>query len=359
MRELASLSNESQARLFAAYLFVQEIPATVDDDDGEWVIWIHNDDDRDRAAEFLKEYLEDPAHPRYENAERKVRHVLKEVARLQNENRKKEASLKKRWEGTWWHCYPATYVMIGICILIAVACTDISKMLAGRSMVPALCNNKDSAFLEKLWFLDQQIRADNEQLFLRRCRDWEEEELGEEIEGNVVNPENVPYLKRTELRIRSSADSFIPQLKTLELWRLITPAFIHLNLLHILFNMMCLRMLGSAVEYVRGTRRFIWLCVLLAISSNLVQYFWSGPDFGGFSGVIFGLFGYVWMKGETQPEHGLALRQQAVMYCFLWQALCISGIIPNVANAAHMGGFIAGIVIGARHSIWRKLPFTS
>ena len=73
------------------------------------------------------------------------------------------------------------------------------------------------------------------------------------------------------------------------------------------------------------------------------------------SGVDFGLIGYVWMKGKTQPRYGLALPQEQVVMSMLWMLLCIGGAFGPIANAAHVGGFLAGMVIGARTAIWKKI----
>lgn len=144
-------------------------------------------------------------------------------------------------------------------------------------------------------------------------------------------------------------------LKTWQIWRYVTPIFIHFNLLHILFNMSWLRTLGNAIEFVRGTRRFLALVLFIAVVSNVAQLIWSGPAFGGMSGVDFGLIGYVWMKGKTQPKYGLALPQEQVVMSMLWMLLCIGGAFGPIANAAHVGGFLAGMVIGARTAIWKKI----
>src|SRR5215471_15518147 len=94
--------------------------------------------------------------------------------------------------------------------------------------------------------------------------------------------------------------------------RLFTPALMHVNPIHILFNMMWLRYLGTLIEVRRGTPRLAILFLVTAAVSNYGQYLWMervgdvGP-FLGMSGVIYALFGYVWMKGIYQPEQGMAV----------------------------------------------------
>ena len=62
---------------------------------------------------------------------------------------------------------------------------------------------------------------------------------------------------------------------------------------------------GHAEEARQGTWRLASLVVVIAALSNLGQYYVSGPNFFGISGVVYGLFGYIWMKGKFDPASGL------------------------------------------------------
>ena len=348
MRELTTLSNETHARRLSAFLATEAIEAGFDQENGEWIIWVHNDDDRDKAEQILSEFQSHPDHERYEAAERKVKHVFREAERLQKQVSKQKANLTKRWGGSWWHCYPATYLMIGLSVLVSLLCTDWNAMKMGP-LGPQLCNNADSKLLLKLGVQTPVAFEQN----------------GVKLLGYPVIPE-FPW---ENLNAKVFMDVFVAKTKATvgalgitmtsgQVWRPITPIFIHYGFLHILFNMMWLRGMGLGIEFVRGTPRFVALCLILAAISNIAQLFWSGPYFGGMSGVVFGLIGYVWMKGKTQPKLGIGLPQQTVVYCFLWLVLCMTGALGPVANAAHLVGFVAGILIGARQAIWKLLPFT-
>src|SRR5947209_20418782 len=97
-----------------------------------------------------------------------------------------------------------------------------------------------------------------------------------------------------------------------EVWRLVTPIFIHLGPLHLFFNMLWLLDLGSMIEVRQGTWRFALLILGTAIISNLAQLYLVGPDFGGMSGVVYGLLGYAWMKGKFDPSAGIFVHPQTV-----------------------------------------------
>lgn len=348
MRELTTISTPEEARRLVAYLAVQAVETRMDDDDGEWTVWILNDDDREKADTILNEFQQNPADPKFENAERKVRSVLQEAERLSKQQNRAN-KLRKRWEGSWWHSYPAMYIMIGLSVLVSVVCTNWTAMETSQFGLPALCNDRDSWLLEKLTAAEPvriEETPNGRELYYFRVPDL---------------PADLTDFPAVWAALKGKASigwmTLSPTLATGQLWRLITPIFIHLGIAHILFNMMWLKSMGGPIEYVRGTQRFIALCLILAVTSCLAELFWSGPNFGGMSGVVFGLIGYVWMKGKTQPHLGIGLEQQTVVYSFLWLFLCMSGAMGAIANAAHLGGFVVGILIGARQAIWKKITF--
>jgi len=139
----------------------------------------------------------------------------------------------------------------------------------------------------------------------------------------------------------------LPEVRQGEIWRLITPIFIHFNIPHILFNMMVLRDLGALVESRRGTGVYLILVLTLAIGSNLGQYYYVNGDFGGMSGVIYGLLGYVWLRGICDPASGMHLAPMSLAIMLVWFVLGWFGVIGPVANGAHAVGLIMGIIIGA------------
>ena len=143
----------------------------------------------------------------------------------------------------------------------------------------------------------------------------------------------------------------LPEVLRGEVWRLVTPIFMHGNFIHILFNLLWLKDLGSVIEYRQGPRRFMGVLLWTAVVSNLAQYWMSGPLFLGISGVVFGMLGYIWMQGRFDPRAGMRLPQGIVFMMLLWVFLGISGSIESmtgmrVANTAHVAGLVAGCIMG-------------
>ena len=82
-----------------------------------------------------------------------------------------------------------------------------------------------------------------------------------------------------------------------QFWRLITPAFLHFGLFHVLFNSLWMWDLGRRLELGLGKSRYVLFFVITAIVANLTQYFWeSSPWFGGMSGVVYALGGFLWIS---------------------------------------------------------------
>jgi GlpG protein len=140
-----------------------------------------------------------------------------------------------------------------------------------------------------------------------------------------------------------------------QVWRLVTPIFLHFSFFHIFFNMWWLYDLGTQIEYRKGSKFFLTFVILLAITSNLAQFFASGPNFGGMSGVVYGLFGYVWIKCKLDPGDGFRLDPTVAIIMFGFFFLCFTGVFGNIANLAHAGGLALGIAWGYASALkWNR-----
>lgn len=148
----------------------------------------------------------------------------------------------------------------------------------------------------------------------------------------------------------------LPELFSGQLWRLITPIIIHFGILHIVFNTLWLYQLGSAIEQQQSSDRMFTLVMIIGVLSNLSEYFWSGPIFGGMSGVVYGLLGYVWAQGKYNPRAGLGVDQATTLMMLAWFIICWMGVVGNIANMAHTVGLVAGVLLGLIYSpqLWRK-----
>ena len=150
------------------------------------------------------------------------------------------------------------------------------------------------------------------------------------------------------------ATSFLAKVRQGEVWRLITPIFLHFGPLHLVFNMYWIYQLGCMIEARRGVGTLAMLVILVGLGSNLAQYAVTGrANFGGMSGVVYGLIGYVWMRGKYDRASGVFLDQRSLVISLVWLVACFTGMLGPVANWAHLSGLILGMAFG-RIAAWRS-----
>lgn len=125
-------------------------------------------------------------------------------------------------------------------------------------------------------------------------------------------------------------------------WRFFTPSLIHFSAMHVIFNLLWWWYLGGRIERVRGTATLAILLLVAGTLPNLAQFAFSGPNFGGLSGVVYALVGYCWITGRLDPRSPLALPPAYVGFLLLWLVLGFTGFM-NMANAAHLGGLLVGV----------------
>jgi GlpG protein len=137
--------------------------------------------------------------------------------------------------------------------------------------------------------------------------------------------------------------------------RLLGPALFHFSWLHIVFNTMWWWQLGGSVERTLGKGALINLFLITALVSNLGQFMVSGPNFGGLSGVVYGLVGYVWWYGWLAPEKGLMISKPIIGFLLFWLLLGYADVLPvNMANTAHLLGLVSGCLLAAVNVLLMK-----
>jgi GlpG protein len=160
----------------------------------------------------------------------------------------------------------------------------------------------------------------------------------------------VPVHRLEEDPTRGHFGTLRETVTTGQVWRLVTPIFLHFGIFHLVFNMFILFDLGSMIESRRGSWFLLLFVVVIAIASNLAEYYLPNPRtphplFGGMSGVNYALFGYAWMKGKFQPYLGIGVAPQTVTVMLFWFVLCFTPLLPNIANMAHLAGLVGGVVV--------------
>ena len=314
---IGTIVDQADAERFSDFLLSQGMENQLEQPaEGEkWQVWVEHDDKIDRAKAELEAYLRNPSDAKYDAAGDHAEEIRKEEEKKQQRLRKQFVDVRTTWGRPQQWNAPLTMALVTICIIVGFA-TQL-----GRRMDPV------GEWLQMESYAQEQ-RAINE--FLQRHG----LEPGSAIPG---------------------WDKGLSSIRHGQVWRLVTPIFLHLSFLHLLFNLFWLLDLGRMIEVQRGTWRFAGLVLLAAVLSNLAQYWWRGPLFGGMSGVVYALLGYVYVKGRYEPHLGLGINPQSIMIMMIWLVLGFTGMIGNIANAAHLGGLVVGAAVAYAPIALRKL----
>jgi len=132
-----------------------------------------------------------------------------------------------------------------------------------------------------------------------------------------------------------------------EVVRSFTPMFLHFGELHLVFNMLWLWYFGKQLESSHPKFLFLLLILLTSFASNSSQYLYSGTNnFGGMSGVVYGLVGYTWLVHTFMPRSTLLINSN--MFVVFVIALIAMEVVASswIATAAHVGGLLTGLIVG-------------
>jgi GlpG protein len=295
LRLIGTLPKSVDVSSFVDHLLSLGMKSRADEREGGWDLWIYNEDHVTTARQELTQFLENSNDPRYQQAARAAELVRRTEQNLDRSYRKNFRDATDLW-------YPTARKRIVTIGTISI-CVVLFLLVQSQRRFP----------IENTLMISSVFRSPT--------GEWQDHGLDDIRNGQV--------------------------------WRLVTPIFLHINFMHILFNMWGLNLFGTLIELRRGSLRLAGLILITAIVSNLGQFLWMEHHdpgglhlFEGMSGVIYALFGYIWMKGLYEPEQAMAVHPNNVFIMLLWLVVCMSGTLGPVANAAHFVGLAAGIVLG-------------
>jgi GlpG protein len=286
MRLIGNLPSAAQAQLFRDYLYARGIGNELEQDaDASWMVWVLAEEQLETARELLDRFRRDPAAPEFARQAAGAAQLRVDEAEDHEAFQKRFFTGRQIFAGTrTFGAGVLSYALIGGCIVVAFFSNF----------------GRDTNWLRFLFISYPGI--------------------------GVIG--------------------FLPEIRAGEVWRLFTPMLIHFSVAHLLFNMLWLFELGSMIEGRQGRIRFALLTLLLSAGSNLAQYVVAGPGFGGMSGVVYGLFGYIWLRGKLDPASGLFIDRQTVVLMLVWFLACFTGWVGPIANAAHGAGLGLGAASG-------------
>jgi len=372
MRLVGKFKEYSQAEHFSQFLKSQgiesqcdELPEEENEQKDEYSVWVVDEDQYEKALTWFDQYEHDPDNPLFHKA-----HPIS-FQSLYEEAEAEALEHTKKPEKT----FPFTYALVLICTLLFLTngmnTPEIQKIPKNVPLTPILMAPVAKTLLydyPKAWeYIDQlvaefgvqtlenpqELPNDGKLLLYKFYQTPYWQGFYDKIIAFFKPSENVPPAAPLFEKIRQG-----------EVWRLFTPAFLHFDLFHILFNMIWLIILGRQIENKIGGMKYLLFILITAIFSNTMQYLMSGPNFIGFSGVVMAMIGFIYVRQVIAAWEGYQLTRSTLLFIALFigsilflQVLSFfidvagyGGFSPPIANTAHIAGAIAGYALG-------RMPF--
>ena len=293
MRLIGHLPDEKSAAAFCSFLWSQGIENQVETEDNRCALWVHSEAHRAEAGALLVEFQRDPAQARFQ---------LDSAGLL--------AAAEKALETARIEPSSSAHPLMLVTVPYGVGAVTLVLVLVSLAL----------AFVG--WF------------------GYEDRVLQE--------------LLITSLPIEAASAPVVPALPEIaqgEFWRLLTPALLNVDVLPLMFNLLLLLHLGSMIESCVGAGRLGFLFIVIGVLSNLAQFYVSGPAFCGGAGILFGLLGYVWIRGRLDSASGLFLRPHVVammlVFYIVGMAGSASGLFKlSLGTTAQVTGFALGLLWG-------------
>lgn len=327
MRHIGTLGDARMAERLSAYLTVLGIANHVDKDDGQFDVWVKEEDRLDKAVAEFDAFEKNPNEEKYTKAVTDASALIEKEIERRRKVKKNVVKVSEGWPKGASRKAPLTMVLIGMSIVIAV--------FSGMWKRPMPEEVYRGTFFKSLAFVAVESPD------------------AEKIDEAASGPD--------DLKLRWAS------LRRFELWRLITPVFIHFGVFHLVFNLIWLYQLGRLLEDRFGTPLFGLLVLLTAAIPNLLQgsmpivlegsapNMFPGGDlllttFGGMSGVVYGLFGYAWIRSSLDQSSGFMIPQSTVVIMIGWMLLGFTDFDQqwlgfSMANWGHGGGLVVGMAM--------------
>jgi GlpG protein len=336
MRQTGTLPTEHQASVLTDWLIAEGIEAKYERELAGFEIWVKDEDKLSRARAEFEAYLADPQAAKYAESAARAAEVRRQ--RLEQQ-RQYERRIQRAPSALPMAQSTLTIAMIIASVVVGIL-TNLGHMPRGPSeTMKALAFNSVSA--KQSVELVQKYGADPDSWGLK-----------------------------------------FASVRKGELWRLVTTAFIHFGALHLIFNMIWLYQLGRMVESRYGTAFLGGLCLIIQAVSSFIQVAVPAAQggaslsvldpnlmiyLGGMSGVVYGLFGFIWVKAAIDPLSRFFLPTSTIVIMIGWMFFCMvsptgmmsetaEGVRSSVANWSHGSGLAMGMLCAwlATISGWRR-----
>ena len=338
MRLIGDVASEDDAVSAIAILEAEGIAAGFDKIEDKIQIWVEDEDELGKAQEILDTYKSAPQKKRFIKA--KAKRVVSEKKSTFNPI--------------------LTKIIAGVCIFfffwtwlqeIGIMKKDsaVFNIVELTPLAATMLYDYPKTFeLMRSFIAQYPIRSEKDLKTLP--------EEGKQLFRQI---ERTPYWQGIYQWVLTGQGLKAPlfeKIKEGQFWRLISPVFLHGNILHILFNLLWLWLLGRMVEERIRPLSYLLLMLVIGIVSNTAQYLMSGPFFIGYSGIITGLAGFIFVRQKKAPWEGYPLPRSTLIFLLIFIfGMALLGVVDfflqkfqihffpmRLANTAHIVGLFVG-----------------
>ena len=309
MRKIGGDLTKDQAERFADFLLTKGIEAIVEEGNANhFDVWARHEDQLTEARQELQSFLAEPDAERY-RVNRQAVALRRQQEQEKRERLKLQRQFKPRSSSPLSGSGRATLVIIALCVIASIA-TDFAEI------GPRVQSLDDLPFRTQLY---SNLRLIPLEAYAREGLDAEATPFKAVLQGQV--------------------------------WRLVTPIFLHGSPMHLIFNCLFLFSFGRIIETLYGPVFLVTLFILGGVFGILAQVYGpvslgATPNAIGASGGALALFSFLWLRPNFEPSLPFRVSTFNVMFVLGFVVLCMLPIapIPNVANLAHVGGLVWGAV---------------
>lgn len=371
MRLLRTFEDEKMGHRFYIFLLQKKIESQYEKNaDGTFDIWIIKEDQIESAKKHFKEFMEDPGAQAYDLEEPQPETAPPK--RMPKMPCDKDAQQSKLIALNFMA--PLTRLFVIVCAILYL----MSSYQVGTNL------GKETPFFPQVSRLQADLLYDypssvklgeqlNEEYQVTKVEDLtalppEGQKMLDEMKDNPTWPGFYTVLLNWKDRDQLSNVSLFGSIRDGQIWRLVTPIFLHAGILHILFNMLWLWMLGKMVELNMGSAKLLLFVIITAAFTNTLQYLMTGPFFMGFSGVVAAMAGYVWVRKKDAPWEIYLIDRSTLIFlwvfifgllalqiiAFFLQIFHIITMQLHIANTAHVSGVLFGMILAKLKFFQRK-----
>lgn len=331
MRLIGQLPSSPEAHRFSNFLKSKQIENQVEEHEGGFLIWVEEEDRVEAARSAFTDFKTDPDGEQFRGHRQEAQAFEQHKAERQQQIAAADVRIAPKHRWGW-----VTIVILFICAAIYIT-GSLQRTRSEEPEAPLIIASP---------------------LYAALLYDY----------PAAFQGADVPYwhgfylavLQAFGVDTKVQQGPLFEQIQQGQVWRLVTPVFLHVDLFHILFNMLWLVVLGNQIEYRIGAVRYLLLSFIAALITNLAQYLMSGPAFLGYSGVVLALLGFIWMRQRRAPWEGYQLARATVIFISIYVVgllliqvvsfgMELAGrepIFGGIANTAHLVGAITGALLG-------------